>query len=113
MDQLVAKLNCRACGNTHYGLWSKDEGETVECPIESVVVATATGQVVVEEEPRYTVERGNVEEKIQFLSSVAPIDERPSVLKKSGRSSIPDDGWPRRPSNAPILNRKVARESCG
>ena len=46
----VHKVNCRACGKTHFGLWSQD-GETVECPIEGTSVYIATGKVVEEVEP--------------------------------------------------------------
>ena len=90
MDQLVAKVNCRACGNTHYGLWSKDEGETVECPLESVVVATATGQVVVEEAPKpkaktktkkeEKVEEPVVKEKVEEVDKTAETNKAEETL---------------------------------
>ena len=46
----VHKVNCKACGKTHFGLWTSD-GETVECPIEHVSVYIATGKAVEEVQP--------------------------------------------------------------
>jgi len=45
MDK-VSKVNCRACGRTHYGLQSHDGGLIVECPITGAWVETRTGKRV-------------------------------------------------------------------
>jgi hypothetical protein len=55
-SRAIKKVNCRACGRTHYGLWSHDDGVTVECPFEHVAVSTATGQPVKTVEPEQVVE---------------------------------------------------------
>jgi len=41
-----------------------------------------------EEKPIYTVERGTVTDKIQFLSQIAPIDEKYLFFRKDGRVRI-------------------------
>jgi multidrug efflux pump subunit AcrA (membrane-fusion protein) len=49
-----------------------------------------------EEKPTYRVERGTVRDKIQFLSSVAPVEEHYLFFRKDGRVrivSVEEDDW--------------------
>ena len=55
---------------------------------EDLLASSQAGSSRKEEEPRYTVARGEVVKKVQFLSSVAPIEEHQLFFRTDGRVRV-------------------------